>query len=139
MRSTPTSSAASQASLSFSKQSPSRSRSPSDGSDSTVNSPSQGATPSNTSSVGFSPTLPSAEIIGKNRKNGKATGTGPPARPVPVPHLPSPKSIPPPPVRRESNYLMGKLAYAADEHSYLIILSDAEGEETGSSSDTDSS
>ena len=107
LRSTPTPSVASHSSLpSQSKKSHSRSRSPSQRSDSSEDSHYNSR--SNASSVGsragFSPTLPSAESIGRNANRnkaatGKVTGTGPPIKRAPptLPRIPSPpRTVPPP-------------------------------------------
>ncbi|TDL28839.1 hypothetical protein BD410DRAFT_893768 [Rickenella mellea] len=110
---------------------PSQSRSGSPQSDSSADTPiASASTPSSTSiSIMQSPTLPAAGAIGAGKKNGKASSSGSAGRlPSVIPQTrPSPKPIPPvtpAPIRR------------VPDPDYLI---DVEGEETGSSSDTDSS
>ncbi|TCD70064.1 hypothetical protein EIP91_005045 [Steccherinum ochraceum] len=66
-----------------------------------------------------SPTLANVMAAKGKPKNGKPKGTGPPQRRPSPPRLPPP----PPPVKKP-------------EHDYLV---DVEGDETGSSTDTDSS
>ena len=120
----------------------SRSRSGSPGSESSSDTPIASAASASTPSssiTGNSPTLPSAETIGKGRRVSRPGSAQAQAKRAMQASMPPPGPPPPivTPITQRGDYLIGEKYLHDIQMTLIILFADVEGEETGSSSDTD--